>query len=88
MAYSIFFLFFTVILLQILTGLLENETIPVALRLYVKRLDRSSRPNPDGSSYIEFNANLTSVSYSSTVGELVAVEAAFEATGRIRTSYL
>ena len=60
------------------SGAIEIECVPVELRLYLNELNQGT--NAD---YIQFDANLTSVSYGSNVGELVAVDATFEASGRI-----
>jgi len=57
------------------------ESIPVFLRLYLDEASRSSAAD-----YIELEANMNSVSYGSNVGELVAVDVSFEATGRITRS--
>ena len=62
----------------------QTETvraIEVRLRLY---LDDNNRIGSVSSrDYIEFDANLTSVSYGSNVGELVSVDVSFEANGQI-----
>ena len=38
--------------------------------------------------YVDFEANLTSVSYGSNVGELVSVDVSFEATGPVNSIFL
>ena len=57
---------------------LSKSSIPVRLRLYARRVNNQYRD------YIDFEANLTSVSTASTVGEITKVEVSFEATGQIR----
>ena len=64
----------------------EIESREVRLRLYID--DKNVRGiihsgQTDRRDYIEFDANLTSVSYGSNVGELVALDVAFEANGQI-----
>ena len=51
------------------------------MRLYLSEANRTAAAD-----YIEFDANLSSVSYGSNVGELVALDVSFEATGRIDRS--
>ena len=53
----------------------------VRLRLYVD--DKNNTSDLTVTDYVELNANLTSVSYGSNVGELVAVDVSFEATGPV-----
>ena len=55
----------------------SNSSIPVRLRLYARKVSDTYRD------YIDFAANLTSVSTGMTVGEITKVEVAFEATGQI-----
>ena len=38
--------------------------------------------------YVELNANITSISYGSNIGELVAVDVSFEATGPVTSNKL
>lgn len=57
------------------------ESVPVYLRLYLDEANRTGAAD-----YIELTANINSVAYSSNVGELVALDVAFEATGRIARS--
>jgi hypothetical protein len=54
------------------------SSIPVRLRLYARKVTNQYRD------YLDFKANLTSVSTGVTVGEITKVEVSFEATGRIR----
>jgi hypothetical protein len=56
----------------------SNSSIPVRLRLYARKVTEQYRD------YIDFAANLTSVSTGMNVGEITKVEVAFEATGQIR----
>lgn len=56
----------------------SNSSIPVRLRLYLRRVSDQYRD------FVDFNANLTSVSYASTVNEVSKVEVAFEANGQLR----
>ena len=58
----------------------------VRLRLYVD--DKNNTPDISVTDYVELNANLTSVSYGSNVGELVAVDVSFEATGPVTRNRL
>ena len=53
----------------------------VKLRLYVD--DKNMKGALDQRDYIELDANLTSVSYGSNVGELVSVDVSFEANGPV-----
>ena len=57
----------------------------VKLRLYIDDQNTGSLNNRD---YIDLDANLTSVSFGSNVGELVAVDVSFEANGPVITSRL
>ena len=57
------------------------ESIAVRLRLYLNEAGQTSSAD-----YVEFDANLGSVSYGSNVGELVGVDVSFEATGQIARS--
>jgi hypothetical protein len=57
---------------------LSYSSIPVRLRLYARKVTNQYRD------YLDFKANLTSVSTGVTVGEITKVEVSFEATGRIR----
>ena len=59
------------------------ESVPVSLKLYLDERNKGS-----DASFIMFDANLNNVAYSSNTGELVAVDVAFEATGRIYSSQL
>ena len=54
------------------------ESIPCFLRLYV-RYDQSIQKDD----FIEFEANISNVTIGSSVGELVALDVQFEATGQI-----
>ena len=58
-----------------------EKSVEVRLRLYV------DAKNMNGDlklrEYVELDANLTSVSYGSNVGELVSVDVSFEASGQI-----
>jgi hypothetical protein len=55
----------------------SNSSIPVRLRLYARKVNDTYKD------YIEFDANLTSVSTGVTVGDVTKVEVSFEATGQI-----
>ena len=55
-----------------------QTSIPVRLRLYLRQVSANERD------YLDFEARLSSVSYSSTVNEIVKVEVSFEANGQIR----
>lgn len=61
----------------------ENQTSPESisayLRLYVD--DKNMTGSLNNRELVEFEANITSVNYGSNVGELVAVDVSFEATG-------
>ena len=57
---------------------IADESITCYLRLYID--DKSGNKVKD---YIDLNANITSASWGSTVGELVAVDLSFEATGQV-----
>jgi len=59
----------------------DLNSLPVRLRLYIDAKNFTGDLNRRD--YVEFNANLTSVSYGSNVGEVVAVDASFEATGPV-----
>ena len=59
------------------------ESVPVSLKLYLDERNKGS-----DASFIMFDANLNNVAYSSNTGELVSVDVAFEATGRIYSSQL
>ena len=62
----------------------ETMTDPsreVRLRLYVD--DNNYKGAVSERDYIEFNANITSISYGVSVGELVGVDVSFEANGEI-----
>ena len=61
------------------------DSLPVKLKLYLKGAVGTAYTQQDS---IEFDANLTSVNYASTVGEVTSVDVAFEATGRIERSTL
>lgn len=57
----------------------SDPSLPVKLRLYID--DQNMKGNLNQRDYIELDANLTSVSYGSNVGELVSVDVSFEANG-------
>ena len=60
---------------------ITEESIPVRLRLYLQKYGVAS---PQSShDFVDLDANLTNVAYGSTVGELVAVNVSFEATGQL-----
>lgn len=61
------------------------DSLPVKLKLYLKGAVGTNYASQDS---IEFDANITSVGYSSTVGEVTSVQVQFEATGRIERSSL
>jgi hypothetical protein len=56
---------------------LSKSSLPVRLRLYARKVNDTYKD------YIEFDANLTSVSTGVNVGEITKVEVSFEATGQI-----
>ena len=56
----------------------SKSSLPVHLQLYLRKVNDTYRD------YIDFNANLTSVSTSSTVNEITKVDVNFEATGQVR----
>ena len=61
---------------------INEESIAVRLRLYLQFVGF----NPDVAAnhdYIDVDANITSLSFGSNVGELVALDATFESKGRI-----
>ena len=60
----------------------DPEAIKVRLRLYLD--DQNMLGRLGNRDYVDLDANLTSVSYGSNVGELVSVDVSFEATGPIR----
>ena len=60
-------------------NLITDESITCYLRLYI---DDKTRPGKV-KDYIDLNANITSASWGSNVGELVAVDLSFEATGPV-----
>ena len=62
------------------------DSIKVFLRLYIDDKDMSA--DVGLRDFVEFEANLTSVSYGSRVGELVAVDVSFEATGSLHRVYV
>ena len=59
-----------------------EESITCYLRLYIDDKSRPGRVKDQ----VDLNANLTSVSWGSNVGELVAVDCSFEATGQVLLS--
>ena len=60
--------------------------IPVRLRLYLD--DQNRIGSLTIRDYVELDANLTSVSFGSNVGELVAVDVSFEAIGPVIARYV
>ena len=58
----------------------------VRLRLYVD--DKNNTTDLTVTDYVELNANITSISYGSNIGELVAVDVSFEATGPVTSNKL
>lgn len=58
-----------------------EESIPVRLRLYLQKYGIASPESTHD--FVDLDANLTNVSYSSVVGELAAVDVSFEAVGQI-----
>ena len=58
-----------------------SPSIAVKLRLYLNDQNYTGALNTRD--YLDLEANLTSVSYGSNVGELVAVDVSFEATGPV-----
>lgn len=62
----------------------DEEAIAVKLRLYLD--DQNMQGKLSSRDYIDLIANLTSVSYGSNVGELVAVDVSFEANGPVITN--
>ena len=64
-----------------------NQLPPeVRLRLYVD--DKNNTTDLTVTDYVELNANITSISYGSNIGELVAVDVSFEATGPVTSNKL
>jgi hypothetical protein len=59
----------------------SEESLEVRLRLYID--DKNMQGKLEHREYVELDANLTSVSYGSNVGELVSVDVSFEANGPI-----
>ena len=59
----------------------DPNSLPVRLRLYVD--DKNMQGAIDQRDYIELDANMTSVSFGSNVGELVTVDVSFEANGPV-----
>lgn len=59
----------------------DDLSIEVRLRLYID--DKQMTGSLNEMDYIELDANLTSVSYGSNVGELVSVDISFEANGAV-----
>ena len=57
------------------------ESISVRMRLYLQKVGIATPESRHD--WLDVDANLTSVSFGSAVGELVAVDASFEAIGRI-----
>ena len=62
-----------------------KDSYPVRLKLYLKGAVDSTAAQQDA---IEFDANLTSVGYASTVGEVTSVQVQFEASGQIAVASL
>ena len=62
---------------------IQLDSVPVTLRLFLNEMGRG--PLAD---YMEFDCNLSNVSYASTVGELCAVDVQFEVNGRIIRSHI
>lgn len=58
---------------------IKDESITCYLRLYIDDKTNTTKVKD----YIDLHVNLTSASWSSNVGELVAVDVAFEATGPV-----
>ena len=56
----------------------SNSSVPVRLRLYARKINNQYRD------YIDFQANLTTVSTGVAVGDVTRVQVTFEATGQIR----
>ena len=59
----------------------DKESFVVRLRLYID--DKNMKGALKYRDYIELDANITSVSYGSNVGELVSVDISFEAKGPV-----
>ena len=57
------------------------ESISVRLRLYLQKVGIATTQSEHD--FLDVDANLTSISFGSAVGELVAVDASFESIGRI-----
>jgi len=64
----------------------NSQSIQVKLRLYID--DKNYKGSLNNRDYIELDANLTSVSYGSNVGELVSVDVSFEADGPVTINRL
>ena len=61
---------------------IREESIPVALRLFLDDKRTTGRERD----YVDLEANITSASWGSAVGELVSIDVAFEATGQVLVS--
>lgn len=60
----------------------KEASIPVRLRLFLQKIGQVAK-NEGNRDYIDVDANLTSVSFGSNVGELTALDVTFESVGRI-----
>ena len=72
---------FFIHMLQRASNEADPESIAVKLRLYLN--DQNKTGSMSTRDYVDLEANLTSVSFGSNVGELVAVDVSFEATGPV-----
>lgn len=62
-----------------------KDSYPVRLKLYLKGAVANTAAQQDA---VEFDANLTSVGFASTVGEITRVQVQFEASGQIAVASL
>lgn len=69
-------------------GVVTPDSYAVRLKLYLKGPLSNDRDESVRQDAITFDANLTSVGYASTVGEVTSVQVQFEAFGRIDISNL
>ena len=75
---------FFIHMLQRASNEADPASVPLKLRLYLD--DQNKTGSLNTRDYVDLEANLTSVSFGSNVGELVAVDVTFEATGPVIAS--
>ena len=63
-------------------GANKEASIPVRLRLFLQMVGQVAK-GEGNRDYIDLDANLTSISFGSNVGELTALDVSFESIGRI-----